>query len=121
MININRTEWPCVNTNATAACLICSPDKPCLFDLSQDEAERVNLAPQQPQLAAQLARQLATYTAYVDGKMTPEELVKSAEDFLRSCLVTTSGGGVAEATDALVEKLKEATGGELTLVWVRFE
>ena len=38
--------------------------------------------------------------------MTPEELVNSAEDFLRSCLVTTSsGGGVAEATDALVEKL----------------
>jgi arylsulfatase B len=74
VININRTEWPCVNTNATAACLICSPEKPCLFDLSQDEAERVNLAPQQPQLVAQLARQLATYTAYVDGKMASEEL-----------------------------------------------
>eukprot|EP01045_Picozoa_sp_COSAG04_P014835 COSAG04_NODE_1132_length_8130_cov_3.223882_5_plen_250_part_00 len=74
VIYANRTEWPCVNTNATAGCLICSPEKPCLFDLQRDEGERVNLAPQHPQLVAQLARQLATYTAYVDGKMAPEEL-----------------------------------------------
>jgi arylsulfatase A-like enzyme len=72
----NRTEWPCVNTTVTAGggCLICSVSKPCLFDLKSDVSERVNLAFESPQLVRKLAQQLSTYVAYVDGKMTTQDL-----------------------------------------------
>lgn len=73
-------DWPCVDTTeaeaAAGGCLICSPKKPCLFDLLNDESERVNLAQQKPELATQLAQQLASYVPYVDGSMSQTELDK---------------------------------------------
>ena len=76
VIKASAKDWPCVNGSAPSGCAICSRAQPCLFDLEQDESERVNLAAngQQPNLVTQLARQLATYVPYVDGTMTADEL-----------------------------------------------
>ena len=57
-------------------CLVCSPLLPCLFDVISDESESHNLA-NQPEHAADvehLAQRLASYSHYVDGSMTREEL-----------------------------------------------
>ena len=41
-----------------------------------DPSERTNLAGEQPAIVAQLAKEMARYTPYVDGQMTAEELAK---------------------------------------------
>ena len=90
VIPANATEWPCVPPlrklqgaasalgTAGGSCQVCSPQKPCLFDLVTDESERVNLAEQYPNMVLQLSQQLATANAnrYVDGTMAAEELAK---------------------------------------------
>ena len=58
------------------ACAVCTKARPCLYDILKDPGERNNLAAAMPQVVAQLAKQLATYVPYVDGKMTPEALAK---------------------------------------------
>ena len=63
------------DTKPTAA-QSCYAEKPCLFDVISDESESHNLA-NQPEHAADvehLAQRLASYSHYVDGSMTEEEL-----------------------------------------------
>ena len=75
MLRPDPAEWPCVNASEPAAgCHVCNTDKPCLFDLWNDEAERVNLATQHPGVVQKLQAQLASYTPYVDGTMSAQEL-----------------------------------------------
>ena len=85
-------EWPCVaQTNPfiyNGLCAICSDAKPCLFDILADPGERVNLATKQPQIVAQLAKQMATYVPYVNPSLTAEELSKY------DCVSTNVSGGV---------------------------
>eukprot|EP01046_Picozoa_sp_COSAG06_P002328 COSAG06_NODE_82_length_25183_cov_133.214240_6_plen_280_part_00 len=69
--------WPCVGPKTpfiNGKCAICTAQKPCLFDLSADEGERVNLAAKEPAIVKQLAAVLATYKPYVTGEMTAQEL-----------------------------------------------
>jgi len=56
------------------ACAVCTNSTPCLFDILADESERVNLAPKQPAIVAQLQKQLATYEPYVSPSMSVAEL-----------------------------------------------
>jgi hypothetical protein len=90
--NSDLKEWPCVaQTNPfiyNRLCAICSDAKPCLFDILADPGERVNLATKQPQIVAQLAKQMATYVPYVNPSLTAEELSKY------DCVSTNVSGGV---------------------------
>ena len=75
MLMPDPAEWPCVNASEpVAGCHVCDMVKPCLFDLTNDEAERVNLASQHPNVVEQLKAQLASYVPYVDGTMSAQEL-----------------------------------------------
>ena len=58
-------------SQAAAGCSVCTKESPCLFDLSNDEQERHNLASAQPALVKQMLAQLATYTAYFGTPMDP--------------------------------------------------
>lgn len=50
--------------------------------------ERVNLASKQPEIVAQLSKQMATYTPYVNPRLSAEELSKY------DCVTTNVSGGV---------------------------
>jgi len=70
-------EWPCVGPAVGwGQCAVCTDARPCLFDIIADPSERVNQAPKQPAIVAQMARQLATYTPYIDKGMGAAELSK---------------------------------------------
>ena len=43
------------------ACVVCSDDKPCLFDVLADPGETTNLAKQMPALAASMKTTLDTF------------------------------------------------------------
>jgi hypothetical protein len=75
-VSVNATQWPCVNATGGGGCLLCSPAKPCLFDLVKDASERTNVASQHPNVVAQLAAELARANnrTYVDGTMSPQPL-----------------------------------------------
>ena len=86
-------DWPCVGpTNGfiypPGDCAVCSDAKPCLFSILDDPSERHNLAPQLPEVVAQLSKELATYKVYVSGGMSAAELGKY------ECLNTSVGAGV---------------------------
>ena len=82
-----------------SACAVCSPQHPCLFDVSvsaatncfselglsyhevhlrsqvkADPSERLNIAAEHSELVEKMSTQLGGYEPYVDGAMTPEEL-----------------------------------------------
>ena len=80
-----------------SACAVCSPQHPCLFDVSPplqlvrrgrpflprstpatqvkaDPSERINIAAEHSELVEKMSTQLGGYEPYVDGAMTPEEL-----------------------------------------------
>ena len=85
-------------------CAVCSEEKPCLFDIQADvgattchllcrhsigldlvhlltticrqPGERVNLASKEPQIVAQLAKQMASYVPYVNASLSAAELSK---------------------------------------------
>ena len=70
-------EWPCVGPAVGwGQCAVCTDARPCLFDIIADPSERVNQAPKQPAIVAQMARQLATYAPYIDKGMGAAELSK---------------------------------------------
>jgi arylsulfatase B len=71
-------EWPCVEKPVAPyfMCNACSTDKPCLFDLKADPAERVNLASSLPAMVKQLAAQLATYAPYVAPFLNESQLTE---------------------------------------------
>ena len=50
-------------------CFVCSPEKPCLFDVRADEKETTNLAdaPGNSELVSRMAAKLAAYTPYAPG------------------------------------------------------
>lgn len=58
---------------APRGCLVCSPSDPCLFDLIADPEERQDVSKENPNIVAQMVAKLATYTAYIGQKMTPDE------------------------------------------------
>ena len=78
-VSVNATQWPCVNATGGGGCLLCSPAKPCLFDLVKDASERTNVASQHPNVVAQLAAELARANnrTHVDGTMSPQQLAPS--------------------------------------------
>ena len=53
-----------------------------------DNQERVNLASKHPDIVSQLAKQMATYTPYVDPSLSAEELRKY------ECVTTNVSGGI---------------------------
>ena len=75
-----QPHGPCAGLQASwypqDACCVCSIEHPCLFDVTNDPAERENIAAQFPSLVRVMETQLAKYTPYVDGRMTPTELTK---------------------------------------------
>lgn len=58
-LEADEKRWPCVGTSPSpyfgGKCTVCSSSKPCLFNLLEDEGERVNLASQQPAIVAKLS------------------------------------------------------------------
>lgn len=70
-LEANEEQWPCVGNTSSSffggECTVCSESKPCLFDLSDDEGERVNLASQNPEIVAKLTEQLKTYCVRSKG------------------------------------------------------
>ena len=66
-LEADEERWPCVGTSASSyfggKCTVCSSAKPCLFNLSEDEGERVNLASQQPEIVAKLSKILNSYVS----------------------------------------------------------
>ena len=68
--------WPCVTPVYYGQCSVCSPTKPCLFDLKKYLGERVNLAAQQPALVTQLAAKLASFVPYAEPSLPEDQLAK---------------------------------------------
>ena len=57
-------------------CAICTPIRPCLFELKSDPGEARNLAsvPARASTMAVMKAKLASYVSYVDGNMSAAEL-----------------------------------------------
>jgi arylsulfatase B len=74
-----HTTDPCVwqgsGENPTN-CSVCDPTHPCLFNVQIDPAESKNLVNESgyKELVAEMAAKLASYTPYVDGNLTADEL-----------------------------------------------
>ena len=57
-----------------AGCTVCSPERPCLFDVRKDEAERDNIAAAHGALVERMSATLAELARpYVDGMMRDED------------------------------------------------
>ena len=67
--------WQGSNDNQTT-CTVCDQSQPCLFDVQKDPAESKNLVNESSykQLVTEMIAKLASYTPYVDGNLTAEEL-----------------------------------------------
>ena len=72
-LDADEEEWPCVGTSSSSffggKCTVCSTSRPCLFNLLEDEGERVNLAPQQPEIVAKLAKQLDALDVPIEHRL----------------------------------------------------
>ena len=75
-----HTTDPCVpplkkHQNITN-CFVCRPERPCLYDVAADPSENINLAnrSEYASVLREMQAQLASYTPYVDGNLTDQEL-----------------------------------------------
>jgi len=75
-LDVPDTAGPAITADRVGvppSCTVCTPEKPCLFDVLADPTERANLATTLPTVAATMAAKLATYVPYVPS-LTPANL-----------------------------------------------
>jgi len=123
-----QTRW--LGSPRGNGCIVCSPEKPCLFEVISDPSETTNLAAANPDIVAKMAQTLETFKPYVPT-LTPDNLacydcgdgprappVLFWQNFSGPCCVRKSAKGGVKTDDSVASIEVQASppaGGTITI------